>query len=329
MTSAGSDAPPNDRITLRFMMSPQEVASSGTTVAAGSVLEWIDKAGYACAVGWSSTYCVTAYVGNVHFTRPIPRGSLIRVQARIIHTGRTSMQVLVTVDATDVRERAYEGRADCILVFVAVDASGSPVPVPQWAPSGPEDEELGRRALERVPARQAIKAAMNAQRYSSEGTAPRTVFRFLAAPKDANYGGNAHGGTVMRWIDEVAYACAAGWSSERAVGVYSGGIHFTRPIRIGHLVELEARMIHTGRRSMHLAVHVRSAPPDRPSELALTTQCMSIFVDLGADGRARPVASLHLVTDEDHRLQRHARELIEMRSRMAPISPELGFSTKQ
>jgi acyl-CoA hydrolase len=30
------------------------------------------------------------------------------------------------------------------------------------------------------------------------------VFRFLAAPADANWGGKAHGGTVMRWIDEAA-----------------------------------------------------------------------------------------------------------------------------
>ena len=38
---------PDDRITLRFMAVPADVAASGATVAAGSVLEWIDKAAYA------------------------------------------------------------------------------------------------------------------------------------------------------------------------------------------------------------------------------------------------------------------------------------------
>jgi acyl-CoA hydrolase len=36
---------------------------------------------------------VTAYVGNVHFTRPIENGDLIEIAARIVHTGRSSMQV--------------------------------------------------------------------------------------------------------------------------------------------------------------------------------------------------------------------------------------------
>jgi 4-hydroxybenzoyl-CoA thioesterase len=40
-------------------------------VSGGRVPEWIDKAGYACAVGWSGSYCVTAYAGNVRFSRPV------------------------------------------------------------------------------------------------------------------------------------------------------------------------------------------------------------------------------------------------------------------
>jgi 4-hydroxybenzoyl-CoA thioesterase len=37
------------------MAVPLDVTAAGTTVAAGSVLEWIDKAGYACAVGWAAS----------------------------------------------------------------------------------------------------------------------------------------------------------------------------------------------------------------------------------------------------------------------------------
>ena len=53
-------------VVLRLLATPTEVAALGETrVAAGRVLEWIDKAAYACAVGWSRTYCVTVYVGNI------------------------------------------------------------------------------------------------------------------------------------------------------------------------------------------------------------------------------------------------------------------------
>ena len=209
----------DDRITLRFLASPQDSAVGGTTVAAGRVLEWIDKAGYACAVGWSSSYCVTAYVGNVHYTRPIGAGDLVEAHARIIHTGRTSMQVLVVIEAADVQSRASTPATHCILVFVAVDDEGTPREVPRWSPSTDEDRTLNERAEERLGARRDIRNAMMAQQYTLDGTAPRTVFRFLAAPGAANFGGNAHGGTVMGWIDETAFACAASWSSTGARAV--------------------------------------------------------------------------------------------------------------
>ena len=61
------------------MSEPGDTAAGGRSVAAGSVMEWIDKAGYACAVGWAGAYCVTAYVGNVRHRRPIAPGSLIEV----------------------------------------------------------------------------------------------------------------------------------------------------------------------------------------------------------------------------------------------------------
>ncbi len=309
----------NDRITLRFLAAPQDSAAGGAIVAAGSVLEWIDKAGYACAVGWSSSYCVTAYVGNVHFTRPIAAGDMIEAEARIIHTGRTSMQVLVTVATGDVRSPTFTPALHCILVFVAVDASGTPHSVPPWEPRTADDRMLHDRAEERLAPRRAIRDAMQSETYTEAGTTPRTVFRFLAAPAHANYGGNVHGGTVLRWIDETAFACAASWSGTGAVAVYSGGIHFFRPIRIGDIVEVDARLIHTGERSMHVAIHVRSGSPRTPTALELTTQCMSVFVDVGPAGSALPVRQLPLVTDEDRRLDAHAQALIRMRAQLEAL----------
>ena len=92
-----------DRVTLRFLAAPGDAVADGSTVQAGSVLEWIDKAAYACAVGWSGLSCVTAYVGNVHFTRPIRPGDLVEANARVIHTGRTSIHVRVEVSSADAK----------------------------------------------------------------------------------------------------------------------------------------------------------------------------------------------------------------------------------
>ena len=83
---------------------------------------------YATAV--SPGYTVTAYVGNVRHRRPIPPGSLIEVRARIVHTGRTSMHVVVTVSSAEVSTCAYTPATTCVLIFVAKDAEGRTTPVP-------------------------------------------------------------------------------------------------------------------------------------------------------------------------------------------------------
>jgi acyl-CoA hydrolase len=316
----GGERTDRHRATLRFLASPTEAGADGT-VQAGHVLEWIDRAGFACAAGWSGSYCVTAYVGNVHFRSPIPAGSLVETDARIISTGRTSMQVLVTVDTVDPRGGEVERATHCLLVFVAVDDAGRPRPVPRWSPSSVAELELTDRAERRIAARARIKAAMEAQRYTDQGTAPRLLLRFLAVPTDVNWGGTVHGGTVMRWIDEATQACATGWTREPTVAVYAGGIHFHRPIAIGSVVDVESRILHTGPHSIHLATHVRSRPVTG-GEPALTAQCMTISVLPDENGTASAIPPIPLVSDEDRRLDNHARDLVGMRAELEAIGDE-------
>lgn len=312
------------------MTTPADTAAGGRSVAAGSVMEWIDKAGYACAVGWSAAYCVTAYVGNVRHRRPIPPGSLVEVQARLVHTGRTSMHVVVTVSSAEVSTRAYTPATTCILIFVAKDADGRPSPVPAWEPRTRADRVLAEGALQRIPARSEIKRLMLAEEYTDASAAPRSTLRFLVPPGVVNWGGKAHGGTVMRWIDESAYACAVAWVGERplaehAVAVYSGGIHFFAPVRIGDVVEIESRLVHTSAHSMHVTTRVLTADPRTPGAKTLTTLCMSVFVVPGEGGVALPVPAWTPETAEDVRLGEHVREIIALREQIVPIAASLAL----
>ena len=319
---------PDDRVTLRFLATPADTAAGGRSVAAGSVMEWIDKAGYACAVGWGGAYCVTAYVGNVRHRRPIPPGSLIEVRARIVHTGRTSMHVVVTVSSAEVSTRAYTPATTCVLIFVAKDADGRPTPVPPWTPASRSDRKLAEAAIERIDTRAEIKRLMLGEEYTAASRAPRTTLRFLVPTGVVNFGGRAHGGTVMRWIDEAAYACAVGWVGGRpladhAIGVYSGGIHFLAPVRIGDLVEVDARIILTGPHSMHVSTRVWTADPRTPDQLTLTTQCLSVFVVPDDSGVALPVPQWEPQLPEDARLHEHAREIVRLRETIVPIAASL------
>ena len=168
-------------ITLRFLAAPTDVSFSGA-VHAGKILEWIDKAGYACAVGWSGRYCVTAFVGNIHFSQPVLIGQLVEVRAQLIYTGRTSMHIRVSVHAADPTEGRFAQTTQCLVIFVAVDSTGKSTPVPRWEPVTAEDSALEQDAIRRIILRKAIEDAMHGQRYTAATQAREITLRFLAAP---------------------------------------------------------------------------------------------------------------------------------------------------
>ena len=145
-------------ICLRFLAEPGDV-NFGGKVHGGAVMKWIDQAGYACAVGWSGHYCVTAYVGGIRFVRPILIGHLVEVDARVIHTGRTSMHIEVAVKAGDPREGVMSETTHCTMVFVAVSSTGGAVPVHPWVPMTPEDIVLRDQAVQEMGMRQTMEAA--------------------------------------------------------------------------------------------------------------------------------------------------------------------------
>ena len=155
---------------------------------------------------------------------------------------------------------------------------------------------------------------MAEQTYSSAGTAPRTTLRFLAAPTDVNWGGKVHGGFFMRRIDEAAHVLVTRWTgTPDNSAVYIGGVRFYRPLLIGHLVEVEAPLRFTGTKSMHVSVHVRSGDPATEDDLGLTTHCLTLFVAIDPDGRARGAIPWRPVSEEDEALHTHAQHLAALR----------------
>jgi acyl-CoA hydrolase len=144
-------------------------------------------------------------------------------------------------------------------------------------------------------------------------------FRFLAQPTDVNFGGKVHGGMVMKWIDQAGYACAVAWSGGYCVTASVSGIQFVAPILIGDLVTVDARLIHTGRSSMHMAVDVM-ARDLRKGEERLATSCVMVFVALdGPDGKPTPVPHWEPVDDKGRRLQEQARQLLELSKGMEQL----------
>lgn len=144
---------------LQFVSVPQDV-NFGGNVHGGTVMKWIDQAGYACAGNWSESYCVTAYVGGIQFFKPISIGSLVRVEARIIYTGHTSMHIAVDITSKLITESEFRKTSHCIIVFVAVDENGKPRPVPKWTPKTKREIEMEGYAKKLMDLRKDIHSEM-------------------------------------------------------------------------------------------------------------------------------------------------------------------------
>jgi len=134
-------------VTLRFLAEPADV-NFGGKVHGGAVMKWIDQAGYTCAAGWTGSYCVTVYLGGLHFLGPVRVGELVELRALGIRTGRTSLDIAIDVYAGDPISTARRRTGHCVIVFVALDADGRPTAVPPWRAESEID-----RALEGYAAR--------------------------------------------------------------------------------------------------------------------------------------------------------------------------------
>lgn len=136
------------------------------------------------------------------------------------------------------------------------------------------------------------------------------TMRFLAEPGDVNFGGKVHGGIIMKWIDQAGYACAVQWSGRYCLTVYVGGVRFFQPVRVSNMVEIRAKVIYTGQKSIHIAVDVKAGDP-KVGRFVPTTHCMIVFVPVDDDGRVLPARVWRPKSPEDIALQSYARKFAE------------------
>ena len=129
--------------TMAEMVFPDHTNHLGTLFG-GQALAWMDKAAFVAATRHARRVVVTARSDRVDFHTAVPAGALVRLTARVVATGRSSMQVEVEMHAEDPL------RGDCTLAtrgrftMVALDAEGRPAPVPPLDATSAHD--AGERA---------------------------------------------------------------------------------------------------------------------------------------------------------------------------------------
>lgn len=104
------------------------------TIFGGVIMSWVDVAGAICAKKHSGKQVVTAHIDDLEFVSPVYKGWIVNLKASINHTGKTSMEVGVRVDAENPITNEIFHTASAYLTFVALDSLGKPTSVPPIKP---------------------------------------------------------------------------------------------------------------------------------------------------------------------------------------------------
>lgn len=83
-----------------------------------------------------------------------------------------------------------------------------------------------------------------------------TVMTEMIMPNDTNPMGNLMGGYLMRWMDIVAAICAGKHCEAHVVTAAVDNISFQKPIRLGDVITLEAKVTRAFNTSVEIFVEV-------------------------------------------------------------------------
>lgn len=132
------------KVQLAELMTPEFENFAGK-VHGGTILSFLDKVAYVCACRFARTYCVTVSVDQVEFREPVLIGELLTFTARVVATGRTSMEVEILVESQELTSGAVRHTNTCYFTMVAMK-DGKPFPVPPLEARTPEEQTRRRKA---------------------------------------------------------------------------------------------------------------------------------------------------------------------------------------
>jgi acyl-CoA hydrolase len=122
----------------------------------------------------------------------------------------------------------------------------------------------------------------------------------LMTPDMANFTGYVHGGTILKLLDQVAYACASRYASRYVVTASVDNVIFRQRIHVGELVTFLATVNHTGRSSMEIGIKV-IAEDIRSQVQRHVNSCYFTMVAVDDDGQPVPVPTLQPQTASERR----------------------------
>lgn len=129
----------------------------------------------------------------------------------------------------------------------------------------------------------------------------------LMTPDTANFAGNVHGGTILKLLDQVAYACASRYAGKYVVTLSVDRVMFRQPVHVGELVTFLAAVNYTGSSSMEVGIKVM-AENIRTQEKRHVNSCF--FTMVAVDESRNPVRVEKLVPSSAEETRRHTAAVV-------------------
>lgn len=115
----------------------------------GELLAQMDRIASIAARRHSRRIVVTASVNHVAFSRSIPVGSVVTIEAKVSRAFNSSMEIYLDVYIEDRESGERSVANEAIYTFVAVDETGKPVTIPDLIPETPLEKQRFDAALRR------------------------------------------------------------------------------------------------------------------------------------------------------------------------------------
>ncbi|NQW36544.1 MAG: acyl-CoA thioesterase [Flavobacteriales bacterium] len=166
-----SKTPKDSLTTLTDMVLPGET-NPLDNLFGGELLARMDRASSIAAQRHSRRIVVTASVNHVVFSKAIPVGSVVTIQAKVSRVFNSSMEIYLDVWIEDRASGESTKVNEAIYTFVAVDKTGKPVKISQIVP----ETDLEKERYEGALRRKQLSLVLSGRMKPSEATELKALF---------------------------------------------------------------------------------------------------------------------------------------------------------
>ena len=158
--------------------------------------------------------------------------------------------------------------------------------------------------------------------------ASRITLSELMLPSHSNFSGKIHGGYLLKFMDQIAFACASKYSGCYCVTASVDTVDFLNPVDVGELVTLKASVNYVGKTSMVVGIRVTS----EHIQTGIKKHCNSSYFTMVAkdeNGQNVQVPKLILSNLEEVRRFYDSINRIENKKRAKEIETNFDHKSKE